>query len=423
MHRSIAMAVLLLAWAGTGLLRGGEPAVAPSASAPASTGSCETAEKIEERARDLAARPDAAPDCAVPEAIAKATYNQYLEIHPDLGRALWSGAETPFRVAFYPRGYIYPCSVEIDQVIDGHVEPVRFAKDLFTWGSPELKERAPGDLGFAGLRILGPLNQPDKLDEVISFLGASYFRALGRGQFYGASARGLALDTGTARDEEFPSFRKFWIVRPAPADRSVVIHALLDGPSVAGAYRFEVRPGDDTTVEVRATLHFRRKVEVIGLAPLTSMFLFGENEKKPSFSSDPRPQVHDSDHLVLGNEEPGSLTWQPLEHPDKPRITRFPLPRDAGFGLWQRDRNPDHYRDGCHYELRPGIWVEPLDPWPAGSVTLLELPADGEWRDNIACFYEPRDGAPVGAAYRFHYRLHFRLDPPGPPGGRTAWKP
>ena len=50
------------------------------------------------------------------------------------------------------------------------------------------------------------------------FLGASYFRALGAGQHYGLSARGLAIDTVGGQGEEFPRFAEFWIVdlRPTP---------------------------------------------------------------------------------------------------------------------------------------------------------------------------------------------------------------
>ncbi len=399
MYFWIASAALFLAGSA------GSDAVCPEHATPAFS-----FERLDEEAAALAARPFSPPATALPPAMAQVTYEQYLNIRPDMRRALWRDAGTPFRAAFYPRAYIYHQRVEIHEIAGGRTAPVPSSKDLFNWGSPEIEGRAPEDLGFAGLRILFPLDRPDHLDELISFLGASYFRALGRGQVYGASARGLALDTGIGPGEEFPSFRKFWIERPARGDRALTLHALLDGPGATGAYRFTVEPGDDTTVEVQATLRLRRPVEVLGLAPITSMFLYGEDRR--GSPGDPRPEVHDSDGLLLAGS-PGTWTWRPLENPPHPRLSRFPLPRGAGFGLCQRDRDADHYRDtGANYEKRPGIWVEPLDPWPEGSVVLLELPAKGEWQDNIACFFQPAAPVPPGTAYPVRYRLHFRLRPP-----------
>ncbi len=128
------------------------------------------------------------------------------------------------------------------------------------------------------------------------FLGASYFRVLGRGQSYGASARGLAINVATTGGEEFPYFSDFWLVRPLPQQRTLTIFALLDSPSLTGAYRFEIRPGATTDVEVTATLYARKNVEKLGVAPLTSMFLFGEEHRRQF--DDYRPEVHDSDGLL-----------------------------------------------------------------------------------------------------------------------------
>src|SRR5437762_4172994 len=121
----------------------------------------------------------------------------------------------------------------------------------------------PDDLGFAGFRVLGRFESSPHLLEIASFLGASYFRAIAEGQVYGTSARGLAIDVGLPKAEEFPVFREFWIERPQPEARQLRIWALLDSPSVAGAYQFDLRPGKDTVLEIKARLFFRRKPDKV----------------------------------------------------------------------------------------------------------------------------------------------------------------
>ena len=100
------------------------------------------------------------------------------------------------------------------------------------------------DLGFAGFRLHGRLNRADYFDEICAFLGASYFRAVAKGQAYGLSARGLALNTVQPQGEEFPVFRSFWLETPEAGADAVVVHALMDSPSVSGAFRFDIHPGE-----------------------------------------------------------------------------------------------------------------------------------------------------------------------------------
>ena len=123
-------------------------------------------------------------------------------------------------------------------------------------------------------------------------LGASYFRVVGKGQTYGLSARGMAIDTALPSGEEFPRFTEFWIEKPKPGDKHLVIFALLDSPRATGAYRFTLRPGVDTVVDVKAQMFLRDKVGKLGIAPLTSMYLFGANQ--PSKVLNYRRELHDS---------------------------------------------------------------------------------------------------------------------------------
>ncbi len=232
--------------------------------------------EVVSRARAAAAAPFQPSEMALPEVLAKLNYDTYRDITFRRERALWHDDRSAFEVQFFHPGYLFKQPVAVNTVRDGEVRPVPFAHKYFRY--PDFPVAKLGDetkLSFAGLRVLYPLNHPDRLDEVISFLGSSYFRALGAGQTYGISARGLAIDTTENLPEEFPVFKEFWLCQPRSGARKMEIFALLDGSSVTGAYRFVISPGVDTTVEVEAHLFFRKAVEVLGLAPLTSMFWRG----------------------------------------------------------------------------------------------------------------------------------------------------
>ncbi|MGE3712151.1 MAG: glucan biosynthesis protein, partial [Hyphomicrobiaceae bacterium] len=254
------------------------------------------------------------------------------------------------------------------------------------------------------------LNSPPKSDEVIVFQGASYFRALARGQRYGLSARALAIGTASPGGEEFPEFREFWIEKPAPGERSISIYGLLDSPSTSGAYRFRVHPGTTTQVEVEATIYPRREIADIGIAPLTSMFMLGPIDRDRV--GDFRPQVHDSDGLAILNGN-GERLWRPLANPEILQVSAFIDDNNKGFGLIQRERSFSRYEDlEARYDLRPSAWVEPLSEFGKGSVTLVEIPTEKEIHDNIVSFWRPASPIPAGRPYSFRYRLHWREDTP-----------
>jgi glucans biosynthesis protein len=263
-------------------------------------------------------------------------------------------------------------------------------------------------LGFAGFRVHHPINTPKHKDEVVSFVGASYFRALGRGQRYGLSARGLAIDTGLMSGEEFPRFVEFWIERPGPAATELVIYGLLDSRRVTGAYRFVLRPGIDTAMDVKARLYLRDRVEKLGVAPLTSMFLIGENQ--PSAIEDYRPEVHDSDGLSIQSGS-GGWIWHPLVNPRRLLVTSYAMNNPRGFGLMQRDRAFSSYEEvHMRYELRPSAWVEPKGKWGAGRVELVQIPTPDETNDNIVAFWVPEQPPQEKQPYDLEYRLLWQKD-------------
>ena len=286
--------------------------------------------------------------------------------------------------------------MQINLVDSEGVLPLPFSTDMFEYGDNDFADKvAHATLNFSGFRIHAPMNTTKYRDEVIAFLGASYFRAVSAGLQYGLSARGLALDTGLPSGEEFPYFREYWLVTPRPGDAAFTFFALLDSPSCAGAYKFVVTPGKRTVVDVDGVLFRRKDIAKVGLAPLTSMFFFGEPTN--GMPGDYRPEVHDSDVLLMKTQE-GEWLWRPIENPRRLTLTAFPMTHPAGFGLMQADTDFDHYQDlEARYELRPSVWIEPKGLWGQGRVELIEIPTDSEINDNIVSFWAPANPVSMDA--------------------------
>jgi periplasmic glucans biosynthesis protein len=360
-----------------------------------------------ERAQALAAQAYTPPNFQLPQPLADIGYDSYRDIRFLPARSLWHG-ECLFEVQFFHPGFLYREPVHINVVEDGEVRTFAFDKAMFDYGKTDLKDKLPADLGFAGFRIHYPLNRPDYKDEVVVFLGASYFRAVGRGQVYGISARGLAIDTALPQGEEFPAFREFWLVRPASDATSMTVYALLDSKSVTGAYRFRISPDTETAIEVSATLFARADIQRLGIAPLTSMFFFGENQIHTA--DDYRPEVHDSDGLLMhtGADE---WIWRPFSNPKELRVSSLLDENPRGFGLLQRDRDFNHYLDlESHFERRPSFWIEPRgDQWGKGVVQLIEIPLEEEIHDNVVAFWVPDQPLKAGESHVFAYQLRTSL--------------
>lgn len=357
-------------------------------------------ERLLDRAEDLASRPFA-PAQDLPAALNRLDYDRYRLIAFRHEKAVWRDKGLPFWLECFHRGYLYRTRVNLNLVEDGVSSRLAFDPELFQYRGELSDLEVPSDLGFAGFRVLGRFRKSAHPLEIASFLGASYFRAIGENQRYGTSARGLAVNIGLSEPEEFPVFREFWVQRPVTDDRQLYFWALLDSPSVVGAYAFTLAPGEQTRFDVSARLFFRHKPKKIGLAPLTSMWMWGDGRKGPS--NDPRPEVHDSDGLLVRGDDDRWI-WRPLVRMKYPSLSHFDFKGIHGFGLMQRDRDPAHYRDDeARYHLRPSVWIEPRGSWPKGAVELLELPADHEGIDNIAAWWTPAASIdmqkPVDLAY------------------------
>jgi len=393
------------------------PPPTPQTAPPAEPGPF-TFAKVQELARQRAAREFRAPPTNLPAALANLTYDQYRDIRFRPTSALWRD-KSLFEVQFFHRGYRVRQRVNIYEVTSAGAGLVEYSPRLFTFGRLKTP-KASTEVGFAGFRVHFPLQTPNYKDELLVFLGASYFRVLGRNQHYGISARGLAIDTGSQSGEEFPTFTDFWLVRPQPTDRSLTIYALLDSKSVAGAYQFEIRPGEITQVEVHCDLFPRRAIAKLGVAALTSMFLFGEDGTGRRFD-DFRPQVHDSDGFMAETGH-GQWLWRPLANPRELRVNRFMDENPQAFGLIQRDRNFAHYQDvESQYQARPSYWVQPLGNWGKGGVELVEIPSDEEIHDNMVAYWVPDGPVNGGKPLSFAYLLSaFAENPSWPPGGRVV---
>ena len=341
---------------------------------------------VAEQAQLQARQPYRSSSRKAPAELQALNYDQYRDIRFRPDRALWRSGQSAVRAdVLSPRQVPERAGAHQRGHAAGHAARPLPAGD-FDYGKNKLSPQSWGDLGFAGFRAHYPLNSGEYKDEVVVFLGASYFRALGAGQHYGLSARGLAIDTVGGQGEEFPRSPSSGSSSRPPMQRRSRIYALLDSPRATGAYQFDVRPGGETVMDVRARIFLRASVATLGIAPLTSMFAFGENQPH---RTDFRPEVHDSDGLMVATGD-GEWIWRPLLNPKQTLTTSFSMKTLRGFGLMQRDRDFRSYEDSeARYELRPSAWVEPVGTWGPGRVELVQLNTPDETNDNIVAYWVP----------------------------------
>jgi periplasmic glucans biosynthesis protein len=384
------------------------------ADSPAKTASTRTFDyaALKGRAQSLAASPYVAPTKLAPEALRRLDYDQYQSIRFRRSRALWADDDLGFRLEFFHLGRGFKEPVRMVELVDGQPRDIRYRPDLFEFGKSSVETRALNtDLAFAGFRIHAATNWDA---DVAAFLGASYFRSVGSDtRQFGLSARGLAIDTGDD-PEEFPRFVEFWFERPPKHARTLIFYALLDSPSATGAYRFALTPGAPQIVEVDSAIYPRKAIRRLGIAPLTSMYQCGENDRR--MANDWRPEIHDSDGLAVltGN---GEWIWRPLTNPLNLRVNSFLDRNPRGFGLLQRDRNFEHYQDdGVFYHRRPSVWIEPKTDWGEGAIQLVELTTHDETFDNIVAFWNPstppQPGDELLYAYRMYWGTRMPVTPP-----------
>lgn len=357
---------------------------------------------VVEKAQMLSERPFLKTDNNVPDSLKKIGYDEWRDIRFNTAKSLW--ANNPFSVQFFHLGGLYQEPVVINSVDKNTTTKIPFSLNLFDYTQSNQAGLLLDDLGFAGFRVHYPINSAEYADEIISFIGASYFRALGKNLVYGISARGLAVDIAELTGEEFPYFREFWIINPAPKAKELLFYALLESESLTGAYSFVIRPGEETLVKVKSVLFFRKKIRKLGLAPLTSMFFYGENTNSKA-GIDFRPEVHDSDGLLI-QETSGEWTWHPLINPENLLINSFGGGQPLGFGLIQRDMNFDHFQDlEARYDKRPSVWISPKSDWGPGHIELLQIPTENEFNDNIGAYWVIDKSFEPGQSFEYDYTM------------------
>lgn len=379
-------------------------------------------EDVARRAEELAQQGYRAPETTLPNELRELSYAEYGQIQYKRDRDVWSGNDVPFTLSFIPEGMHYDSAIQLNSIDqEGEVHGFAYNPDDFTYGDLNISDDVKNSdgVGIAGFRINHALNDDERKDEMMVFLGASYFRAIGRGQVYGLSGRGLAVDTGLSSGEEFPHFTEMWIIEPSPESQYLTIFALLDSPSVTGAYRFVLRPGEDTLVDVQSRLYLRRSVEKLGIAPLTSMYFYGPGQ--PSSTQHYIPAIHDSNGLLINDAQNG-WSWRPLANPSRLMMNRQATPQLRGYGLMQRGHNFSDYQDiNSRYDLRPSAWVEPLNEWGPGSVELIQIPTDNETNDNIVSMWLADEAHEPGIPLAFDYRITFTTDESRHLDPQLAW--
>jgi glucans biosynthesis protein len=378
-----------------------------------------------ERAKTLASRPYMAPPRPRPDVLERIDYDAHGKIRFKPEMALWANGPSPWPVTFFHLGRFFQKPVRM-HVVSGasggqSAREIVYDERYFDMPKDSPAHELPAGSGFAGFRFQesragfpGPKGEPLdwRRNDWVAFLGASYFRAIGELYQYGLSARGLAVDPAVANGpEEFPDFTHIYLETPAENAEAVTVHALLDSPSVAGAFRFVMRRGKAVTIDVEKSLFIRKDIQRFGVAPLTSMYWYSENRKTTAV--DWRPEVHDSDGLAIWTGA-GERAWRPLNNPPRTIASSFVDARPRGFGLMQRDRVFANYMDGVFYERRPSLWIEPIGDWGRGAVQLIEIPTDDEIHDNIVAMWVPADPVKAGARLDYRYRMHWMADEPYP---------
>ena len=373
-----------------------------------------------ERARAAAGRPYVPPPRPAPEVVQQLDYDAHgkLRFRPEY--ALFGQGPGVFPVTFQFVGGFFPKTVRMYELENGEAREILYSPDYFTVREDSPARRLPPDANaFAGFWLQESRLQGDwtKREPWATFLGAAYFRGVGELGQVGMSARGVALNVASGIPEEFPDFVAHWISPAAGEGDPVVLHSLLDGPSISGAYRFFIYRTGGVLMDIEKHLFLRQDVERLGIAPLTSMFWYAEYGREKL--ADWRPEVHDSDGLAIWNGA-GERIWRPLNNPTRVFHTSYLDQTPRGYGLLQRDRVFDHYLDGVGYDRRPSTWVEPIGDWGKGMVQLVEIPTDDEIHDNIGAYWLAEKPTRAGDALAYRYRLHWVADQPDFPTAQLA---
>ncbi|WP_424361704.1 glucan biosynthesis protein [Methylocystis parvus] len=383
------------------------PAAAPQPPAPSPF----SRDMIVELARALAAKPYAPPPAELPAPFANLTYEQFVGIKTKPGSAIWAGENKGFSVEPLHRGNIFTTAVDLFVIENGAATRIAYDQNRFDYNGLKVAEKLP-DIGYSGFRVI--LSPPSGAEsELAIFQGASFYRAVAAGQNLGVTARGLSIRTADPRGEEFPAFRSFWIEKPSAGANALVIHALLDSPSVAGVYHFTLRPGEATIIDTELTLFPRTTVDHYGLAGFAAASLLTPLDRRRP--DDLRAMVSAANGLQMLTGA-GEWLWRPVSNREELQFSSFVDVNPKGFGALIRNRDvADYQDDDQHWERRPSLWSEPLGEWGEGAIQLVEIPSESENNENIVAYWRPKAPLVGGASATFAYRQFWCWQPPSRP--------
>lgn len=370
---------------------------------------------LKKHAASLAKKPYGGAPAPLPATLANLTPQAYNEIAYDPGHSLWHNIDgRKMDVQFFHVGMGFKRRIRMFSVDPANREAreIHFRPELFNYNDAHVDAKqleGKTDLGFAGFRAFKAPELGSR--DIVSFLGASYFRAVDNTYQYGLSARGVAINTFSNGQEEFPDFTAFWFETPKAGDTTFTVYALLDGPSCTGAFRFIIHCEEKQVVmEIENNLYARKDIKQLGIAPMTTMFSCGTNDRRVCDTI--HPQIHDSDRLEMWTGK-GEWICRPLNNPQRLTYNSFEDENPKGFGMLQTDHNFDDYQDVIGwYNKRPSLWVEPIGKWGKGAIDMMEIPTTGETLDNIVCFWQPAEAIAAGSEHSFSYKLYWSSLPP-----------
>jgi len=357
------------------------------------------------QAEQLANRTYEAPRLSLPSELSDLDRREYDAIRYRPEATVWRNQDINFNLRFFHTGFQYRTPVDVFLIEGDRARRYSYSVSQFAFGEPLNAPPSESQAGFSGVDVLGPIDEPGDKASFLIFQGASFFRAIASSQVFGAVARAISVNTAQAQGEEFPVFRSLWFRKPAPRERRITIYGLLDGPSLAGAYKFDVEPGRSTIIDVTCSLFPRRDLGHVGIAPVNSMYFFGTADS--SRPDDYRPNVHASEGLRIWNAS-DEWIWRPLINPEQLQYSVFLDRTPKGFGLMQRKRTFQDFEDiAAQFDDRPSLWIEPQHDWGDGAVDLIEVPSRSEIYNNIIAFWRPRRALEARARHDFRYRLNW----------------
>ena len=152
-------------------------------------------------ARQLSKKPFVPPPNDLPDVFANLNQEQYSAIRYTQP-PIWSTEARGIAVEPLHRGFVFRDAVDLYLVEDGAVRRIAYSPSQFDFGRLNVPNNI-ADIGFSGFKLIAQIGNGQPFD--FAFVqGATFFRALARGQNYGAIARALTLKPAEARGRGIP---------------------------------------------------------------------------------------------------------------------------------------------------------------------------------------------------------------------------